>query len=158
MPTLASASNASLRAEQGKAHGRGAVTGRESGVWVAGEAARKDKEDMLEDLNRAVAMQQAYQRESEARREDARVFDAARDDWARSAHGTLRDVDNLAGALNALVSDAESAARLGAMLSAEDMRVRLLHLRALLQPVGSGVSRLASDVAVPVKTVGRRHA
>jgi hypothetical protein len=113
---------------------------------------------MLEDLNRAVAMQQAYQRESDARREDARVFAAARDDWARSAHSTLRDIESLAGALNALVSDAEASARLGAMLGAEDMRVRLLHLRALLQPVGSGVSRLASDVAPPVNVVGRRHA
>jgi hypothetical protein len=114
---------------------------------------------MLEDMNRAVAMHQAYQREVEARREDARVFAAARDDWARSANGTLRDVDNLAGALNALVSDAEASARLGAMLSAEDMRVRLLHLRALLQPIGGGVTRIACDIAPPVSAVaGRRHA
>ena len=112
----------------------------------------------LEDSNRAFAVHQAYQREAEARKADAKAVSAARDEWCRKSHSILRDIDSLGGALNSFVADAQAASRLGAQLSAEDVRVRLLHLRALLQPIGSGVASLASDIAPVTPHMGGRFA
>ena len=114
--------------------------------------------ESLEDINRLAAMHQSYQREAEARKDDARVVSAAREQWAREAHAICRDIDSLVTALNRMVSDAEAAQRLGALLSADETRVRLLHLRALLAPIGSGVTRLAADVAPPRIQLGGRFA
>lgn len=112
----------------------------------------------LEDSNRAFAAHQAYQREAEARKEDAKVVVRAREKWCRKAHSILSDVDAIAGALSSVIDDAQASSRLGAQLSADDVRIRLLHLRALLQPIGSGVASLASDIAPTATHTGGRFA